>query len=91
MVIRQGRKGGGAVPAYPKHLITQREETLVVVAQVAGLGGAARSAVLGIEVKYKFLSGEIAQPDKVPVFVMPFKIWGFCSFLQHGKFGFIGL
>ncbi len=43
---------GGGVSAYAQHFVTQGEETLVVVAQVAGLGGAARRAVLGVEVKH---------------------------------------
>ena len=39
----------GAVTADTQHVIAQRQEALVVVAQVAGLCGAARCAVLGIE------------------------------------------
>ena len=69
------------VAADAQHVIAQRQETLVVVAQVAGLGGAARSAVLGIKIKHQFLSGKISQLDKVAVFVLPFKIRGFRSFL----------
>ena len=41
---------GGGVSAHTQDLVAHGEESLVVVAQVAGFGSAARRAVLGVEV-----------------------------------------
>ena len=70
---------GGGISANAQHLVTQSEEPLVVVAQVTGLGGAARRAVLGVEIKDELLPDEVAQFHGVPVFVNALKIRGFCS------------
>ena len=51
----------GAVTANTQHVIAQRQEALVVVAQIAGLCGAAWRAVLGIEIKHQFLSSKIGE------------------------------
>lgn len=39
------------VLAHTQHLISEVEETVIIVAQVAGLGGAAGGAVLGVEIE----------------------------------------
>ena len=70
---------GGGVAAYAQHLITQGEEALVVVAQVAGLGRAARRAVLGVEIEHELFSGEVAQSHGASVFINALEIGGFCS------------
>ena len=63
----------GAVAADAEHLVALGQEAVVVVAQVAGLGGAARRAVLGVEVEHQLLAGIIGQPDDIPVLVRAFK------------------
>ena len=55
----------GTIAADAKHVIAQCQKALVVVTKVTGLGGAAWRAVLGIEIKHQFLSGEIRQFDEV--------------------------
>ena len=68
---------GGTVAADTQHIVAKRQETLVVVTQVAGLGGAAWCAVLGIEVKHQLLTGEVGEFHGVAVFVLALEIRGF--------------
>ena len=70
---------GGGVAAHTQHLVTHCQEPLIVVAQVAGLGGATRRAVLRVEVEHELLSGEVAQFHGIPVFVNALEIRGLCS------------
>ena len=80
---------GGGVAAHAQHLVAHGEETLVIVAQVAGLGGAAWRAVLWVEVEHELLAGEVAQFHGVPVFVNALEIRGLCSDLQHSTYIFL--
>ncbi len=73
----------GGVAAHAQHLVAQGEEPLVVVAQVAGFGGAARRAVFGIKIEHELLAGEVAQFHGVSILVNALEIRGFCSDLQH--------
>ena len=52
--------GGGGILADAQHFIAKRKKTLIVVAQVAGLGRAAWGAVLGIEIENELLASEVA-------------------------------
>ena len=71
----------GAVAADAQHLVAQGQKAFVVVAQVAGLGGAARRAVLGVEIQHQLLAGEVSEFHEVSVLVVPLEVRGFCSFL----------
>ncbi len=66
----------GRVTAYAHHGIPQCKETLVIIAQVAGFGGAARSAVFGIELKHQLLAGIVGEGNLLPVLVIALKIRG---------------
>ena len=74
---------GGGIAAHAQYLIAHGDEPLVVVAQVAGLGGAARRAVFGVEVEYELLASEVAQFHSVSILVNALEIGGFYSDLQH--------
>ena len=75
--------GSGRVTAHPQHFIAHRQKALVVVTQIASLGGAAWRTVLGVEIKHKFFALKILQGNIVSVFVLALEIRGFCSDLQH--------
>ena len=70
---------GSRVAAHAHHGLPECEETLVIVPQVAGLGSAARCAVLGVEIKHQLLAGKIRQANLVPVLVIALKPRGLCS------------
>lgn len=69
---------GGTVAADTQHLIAQGKETLVVVAQIARLGGAARRAVFRIEIEHQLLAFEVGQTNSGAVLVKALKMgcWG---------------
>ena len=73
----------GRVFADTQHLIAEGEEALVVVAQVAGFGSAARCAVLGIEIQHQLLAGEIGETDGIAVFVKALKSGGRSTYCEH--------
>ena len=49
----------GAVAAHSQHVVTQCDEAVIVVAEVAGLSSTARGAVFRIEIQNELLSSEI--------------------------------
>lgn len=61
----------GTVDTHAYHLIAGIEQVLIIVAQIACLGGASRSRVFGIEVKGYVASGIVAAPDDVAVLSVP--------------------
>ena len=73
------RGSGVAADAY--HLVAEGEETLVVVAEVAGFGSASGSGVLRVEIEYQFLAFEVAELYAVSVFVETLEVGSFCSWL----------
>lgn len=72
---------GLAVAAYSHDGIALVEESLVVVAEVAGFGGAAGGAVLGVEVEDEFPAGEIGEADGPAVLVGALEVGGLVSCL----------
>ena len=69
-----------AVDTYTDYFITGLAQFIVVVAQVAGLGGAARCAVFGVEVENDFLSLVVAQADFLAFFVSSQYFGSFVSY-----------
>ena len=70
------------------NFIAEGEETLVVVAEVAGFGSASGSGVLRVEIEYQFLAFEVAELYAVSVFVETLEVGSFCSWLKHKFFKF---
>ena len=70
-----------AVAADTQHMIAQRKETLIVVAQVASLSGASWSTIFRIEIKHQLLASEISESYSIPIFVFSLKIGSFGTFL----------
>ena len=60
---------GSAVHADAYDGVALPSEFAVVVAQAAGLGGAAAGVVLGIEVEDEFLPSELTEANLLPVLV----------------------
>ena len=73
--------GGLAVAADSDDGVALVEEALIVVAEVAGFGGAAGGAVLGVEVEDELASGEIGEADGPAVLVGTLEVGGFVSCL----------
>ncbi len=62
------------VAAHAQHFIPQSDETLIVVPQVASLGGAAGRTILGLEIKHQLLASKIAQLHHVAILVVALEI-----------------
>ena len=60
----------GTLNAHTDDSITQRQEPFVVVAEVAGLIGAAGSGVLGIDVKHELAAFKITEFNLFAVLVL---------------------
>ena len=67
------------VTADAQHIVAQREETLIVVAKVAGLGSASRGAVLGIKIKNQLFPCKVGKADTLASFYDALEIRCFCS------------
>src|SRR4029450_9359272 len=69
--------GGGRVVADADHLGARGHEVLVVVAELARLGGAAGGLVLGVEVEdHGLLAAEVREPDSLATGGGELEIWG---------------
>ena len=71
-----------AIYADAYHFVAGLTQGVVVVAQVAGLGGTTRCAVFRIEVEHQFLSFIIAQADFFAFLVDAQYFGGFVSYIH---------
>lgn len=65
MLLGEGGMGGGVVHAHPHHLGAQGLELDPIVAELAGLLGAARGVVLGIEVQHHPVPAQALQGHRL--------------------------
>ena len=74
-----------AVHTYAYHFVASLAQGVVVIAQVAGLGGTTRCAVFRIEVEHQFLSFIIAQADFFAFLVDAQYLGGFVSYMDRDR------
>ena len=75
--------GGLGVLAHAEYAPALCKEPFVIVPEIACLGRAARSAVLGIEVQNQGLTGEITEFHDIAVLVRCGEVRRFASCCQH--------
>ncbi len=80
--------GGNAVLANADDNDVLLLEGTIVLRKGAGLAGAARGIVLGVEVQHHLLAQKRGQADGVAVLIVECKIRGFCSNFKHDDFSF---
>src|SRR5690606_20882136 len=74
------------VGTYTQYHISLFNQSLVVVAQVAGFGGASRGHILRIKVKHNFFTTQAGQRYRISVLVVYSEIRGFVARLEcHGQ------
>ena len=74
------------VNAYADYLIAGVEQGVIIVAQVASLGRAARCEVFGIEIKSYGLAGKVAALDLLAVFVETQNVGNVIAYVHHNLF-----
>ena len=80
----------GRVNAHAYHLIACVEQCLIVVAQVACLGRAARCRVLGVEIECYGAAGIVAEANLLAVLVSAEQVGGLLSDFNHG-YGYLSV